>query len=193
MISDKAATYLQSIGIKFATVEDCARALLRIVADTSINGSNSLFPKIIHGALSLSLNIGRAFGILPRDTVKEGFLDMDVDDHKEGSLMAQLEEQVQLATQWGIVCDAHSVTKCSCTDLTVRSPKRKGKQTRNTRKFSKLLIVGQSLFISSSLLLSIVHSIISNLEIAIADDEFSSYLPFSARCDCQWCIASSWK
>jgi len=100
---------------------------------------------MLYSALSLSLNIGRAFGILPRDTVREGFVDIDMDDHKEGSLMAQLEEQVQIASHRVVVCDARSVTKCSCTYLSVRNPKRNGKRVRvrNTRKF-RIKVIGQS-------------------------------------------------
>lgn len=54
LVGDKAAAHLQSSGIKFATVEDCVRALLRIITDASINGSISLFPKALHRALLLS-------------------------------------------------------------------------------------------------------------------------------------------
>lgn len=50
--------------------------------------------------------------------------------------MAQLEEQVRIASHRVVVCHAHSVVKCNWADLSARSPRRNGKRTkaRNARK-----------------------------------------------------------
>lgn len=37
-MSDQIANHLKSGGVKFATVDDCAKALLRIAADKSVHG-----------------------------------------------------------------------------------------------------------------------------------------------------------
>jgi len=38
ILDDRAVEHLKNQGIKFATVEDCAQAMLRIVTDKSVNG-----------------------------------------------------------------------------------------------------------------------------------------------------------
>lgn len=38
ILSDKVIAYLESKGVKFATVEDCARAMIQIAARKEVNG-----------------------------------------------------------------------------------------------------------------------------------------------------------
>ncbi|KAF2099532.1 putative short chain dehydrogenase/ reductase [Rhizodiscina lignyota] len=62
---------MQGQGTDFATTEDCAKCVMRIASDDSING-RSLF-------------------ITPHSIAPEGFMDLDLDDYKEGSLLANLQ------------------------------------------------------------------------------------------------------
>ncbi|EXJ70662.1 uncharacterized protein A1O5_05652 [Cladophialophora psammophila CBS 110553] len=70
ILSPAEKNWLDSSGIEFAEVEDAACCVMRIASDPTING--------------------RVFGILPRSQAAHGFLDMDVDDYKEGTLLDDL-------------------------------------------------------------------------------------------------------
>ncbi|CAK7234690.1 hypothetical protein SBRCBS47491_009034 [Sporothrix bragantina] len=82
ILSDKVVEYLQGKGVKFATVPDCARAMLNIAADTSIHG--------------------RSIGIVPREEAPHGYMDLEHDDYEEGDFMKGWQETV-LATAQSIV------------------------------------------------------------------------------------------
>ncbi|KAH8896921.1 short chain dehydrogenase reductase [Thozetella sp. PMI_491] len=82
ILSDKIIEYLESKGVKFATVEDCAKAMLKIGSDKLING--------------------RAFGIVPREEAPEGYMDMVHDDYQDGDFLKEWQEIV-LATAQSIV------------------------------------------------------------------------------------------
>lgn len=45
ILSDKVINYLTSKGVNFATVEDCAAAILRIASDQSLHGNLNPMPK----------------------------------------------------------------------------------------------------------------------------------------------------
>ena len=79
-MSKDTLAYLEGNGVKYATTQDAAQALLKFVSDPSING------KYLNRLLGILLSsIGRAFGILPRGQVKSGYADLEMDDYKEGS------------------------------------------------------------------------------------------------------------
>lgn len=82
ILSPKVLEYLVSKGVKFATIDDCARAMLNIAADQSIHG--------------------RSFGIVPREEAPEGYVDLAHDDYQEGDIMKGWQETV-LATAQSIV------------------------------------------------------------------------------------------
>ncbi|EFX06215.1 short chain dehydrogenase reductase [Grosmannia clavigera kw1407] len=82
ILSQKIIAYLESKGVKFATVEDCAHAMIQIAARKEVNG--------------------RALGIVPREEVAEGFVDLAHDDYQEGDFMKGWQEIV-LATAQSIV------------------------------------------------------------------------------------------
>jgi len=66
IIPEEAQEYLDQKGIEFALVEDCCQAMLLIGSDATING--------------------RALGVVPRKYAHQGYLDLDLDDYKQGSL-----------------------------------------------------------------------------------------------------------
>ncbi|KAI0136170.1 short chain dehydrogenase reductase [Xylariales sp. AK1849] len=82
ILPDKVIEYLVSKGVKFATVEDCARAVLNIASDKEIQG--------------------RSFGVVPREEAPEGYMDMVHDDYQEGDFLREWQETV-LATAESIV------------------------------------------------------------------------------------------
>ncbi|KAF7557421.1 hypothetical protein G7Z17_g638 [Cylindrodendrum hubeiense] len=82
ILSDRIIQYLESKGVNFATVDDCARAMLHIASDKEING--------------------RAFGIVPREEAPEGYMDLEHDDYQEGDFLLGWQEIV-LATAESIV------------------------------------------------------------------------------------------
>ncbi|KAK9422985.1 putative Short chain dehydrogenase reductase [Seiridium unicorne] len=81
ILPDSVIEYLASKGVKFARVEDCARAMLNIVADEGING--------------------RSFGIVPREEAPEGYMDMNHDDYHEGDFLMDW-QKIVLATSESI-------------------------------------------------------------------------------------------
>ncbi|KAK6078999.1 fungal specific transcription factor domain-containing protein [Seiridium cupressi] len=81
ILPDSVVEYLASKGVKFARVEDCARAMLNIVADEGING--------------------RSFGIVPREEAPEGYMDMNHDDYHEGDFLMDW-QKIVLATSESI-------------------------------------------------------------------------------------------
>lgn len=82
ILSAKIIDYLESKGVKFATVDDCARAMLNIAADPSIHG--------------------QSFGIVPRKEAPQGYVDLEHDDYQDGDFMKAWQETV-LATAQSIV------------------------------------------------------------------------------------------
>ncbi|KIV81007.1 hypothetical protein PV11_08461 [Exophiala sideris] len=66
--------YLDDKGVGFALVEDCCRAMLLISTDKTING--------------------RAIGVVSRQHAKEGYMDLDLDDFKPGSLYLEWQQIV---------------------------------------------------------------------------------------------------
>ncbi|RMD42182.1 hypothetical protein DV735_g2921, partial [Chaetothyriales sp. CBS 134920] len=73
------AERLTEAGFEFAELEDTATALLRIASDPTING--------------------RAFGVVPRRLAEAGYLDLDLDDNKEGGVVRELNESTNGASQ----------------------------------------------------------------------------------------------
>ncbi|KAH6977416.1 short chain dehydrogenase reductase [Ilyonectria sp. MPI-CAGE-AT-0026] len=82
ILSDKVIQYLESKGVNFATVDDCARAMVHIASDKDING--------------------RALGIVPREEASEGYMDLQHDDYQDGDFLKGWQEIV-LATAESIV------------------------------------------------------------------------------------------
>jgi len=67
ILSPVAVKTLTAAGTKFATVEDAGTAILKLASDKSI--------------------IGRSFAIVPRDQHPRGYIDVNVDDYTEGSML----------------------------------------------------------------------------------------------------------
>ncbi|KAH7142122.1 short chain dehydrogenase reductase [Dactylonectria macrodidyma] len=82
ILADKIIQYLESKDVKFATVEDCARAMIHIASEREING--------------------RAFGIVPKEEAPQGYMDLEHDDYQEGDFLQSWQETV-LATAESIV------------------------------------------------------------------------------------------
>ncbi|KAH7120292.1 hypothetical protein B0J13DRAFT_680595 [Dactylonectria estremocensis] len=59
----------ESNGIKFAALEDCAKAMLHIATEKQMNG--------------------HAFGIVPREEASEGYIDLQHDDYEDGDFMKE--------------------------------------------------------------------------------------------------------
>jgi hypothetical protein len=89
---------LSTNNLDFAKLEDCAKAAMRIAADTSINGKQ---PCLVPSRFSYHVLQGRAFGIVPRQLAPEGYVDLDHDSPKKGTILdifeAANEKQQQLA------------------------------------------------------------------------------------------------
>jgi hypothetical protein len=63
---------VQSSGVSFASLEDGGKLLLRLMADSSING--------------------RQMFLAPRKWASGGYLDLDLDDFGEGTFLAEVQE-----------------------------------------------------------------------------------------------------
>ena len=70
IMNDEYANHLASQGIEFATVENAAKAMMRFVCDSTVNG--------------------HSLAILPESWAKSGYMDLDVDDYKDGGLLKEL-------------------------------------------------------------------------------------------------------
>jgi hypothetical protein len=81
---------IEAAGVTWATVEDAASAVLKMVTDEKINGQyhKGYYPTAL-------TQVGRAFTIVPRDWegAPNGYVDLNQDDFKEGTLWhrAQIE------------------------------------------------------------------------------------------------------
>ncbi|KIX03816.1 uncharacterized protein Z518_07369 [Rhinocladiella mackenziei CBS 650.93] len=82
-------TQLKEQGSGFALVEDSVKAVMRIATDDSINGE--LLPCFMDQNESSVCDVGRSIAVLPRETSKSGYLDLDLDDFKTGSLYHDLQ------------------------------------------------------------------------------------------------------
>jgi hypothetical protein len=82
---------LQNKGSDFAEVDDSVKAVLRIACDSEINGEfSSLLTEDMVDANFFGT--GRALAIVPRGMAKDGYVDLDVDDYEEGTLLHRLNE-----------------------------------------------------------------------------------------------------
>ncbi len=88
-MSKDTKAFLEGNGAEYATSQDAAQALLKLVSDPSINGENSV--QFRNMMLSIT---GRAFGILPRTQVKSGYVDLDTDDYKDGEFMKPWDDEI---------------------------------------------------------------------------------------------------
>lgn len=75
-------------GSDFAKVEDCAKAGLRLASDHSVNGMR---PFSLVG-LGLLTNAGRSIFICPTTVDPNGYMDLNLDDFSEDSLMFKLQK-----------------------------------------------------------------------------------------------------
>ncbi|KAI1270135.1 short chain dehydrogenase reductase [Xylariaceae sp. FL1019] len=66
--------YLDSQGVNYASAEDCAEVVLNIASNRTMNG--------------------RAIGIVPREQVSKGYLDLALDDYKEGEVIKEFQDIV---------------------------------------------------------------------------------------------------
>jgi len=77
-LSEKAFKVVTDAGVQFAEAEDAGHCLLRILADTEINGK-SLF-------------------LSPKKWASVGFLDLDVDDYPGNELLQEIQaDQIKSA------------------------------------------------------------------------------------------------
>ncbi|EXJ65481.1 hypothetical protein A1O7_01822 [Cladophialophora yegresii CBS 114405] len=74
ILSKPVVQHLTGQGISFATVEDAAQCLMRIVSDPSVNG--------------------RAFAIVTRDVAPRGYVDINFDDYEPDTLLGKLQGTV---------------------------------------------------------------------------------------------------
>jgi len=71
ILSKAAIDHISGRGIEFATVDDAAQCLMRIVSDPEVNG--------------------RAFGIVTHDIGPRGYIDLDSDDYESGTVLHKLQ------------------------------------------------------------------------------------------------------
>ncbi|KAI1613928.1 glucose 1-dehydrogenase [Exophiala viscosa] len=90
IMNDKTIQQLKDTDTAFATVQDCARALMRIVSDSNTSG--------------------RAFAILPRQWAAAGYMDL-CDDDKEDTLLGKLTAGIAAARSHPQGSDAKPSTK----------------------------------------------------------------------------------
>lgn len=74
ILSKDVKDLLTSQHVEFATVDDAAVALLKIVSDQDV--------------------IGRALAILPRSLAPSGYQDLEIDDYDESTLLGKLQAGV---------------------------------------------------------------------------------------------------
>jgi len=74
IMSEQLVERVEASGVKFATVEDAARAAMRIAADNTMNG--------------------RALAIVARHIAKSGYIDAAHDDYAEGDFLKTLQDDV---------------------------------------------------------------------------------------------------
>ncbi|KAK5444212.1 hypothetical protein LTS15_010565 [Exophiala xenobiotica] len=74
ILPPKVQEYLIGNGVGFALVEDCCRAMLLIASDKSING--------------------RGLGVVSRSHFSAGYMDLDLDDYKKGTLFDEWQKIV---------------------------------------------------------------------------------------------------
>lgn len=78
ILSSTALEHIAGVGVQFAEAKDAGECLLRILSDTEING-RSLF-------------------VSPRTWAPRGYLDLDLDDYPENTLLQEIQkEQVKSA------------------------------------------------------------------------------------------------
>ncbi|RMZ90138.1 hypothetical protein DV736_g2647, partial [Chaetothyriales sp. CBS 134916] len=73
------AERLVEAGFEFATLEDTATAMLKLASDPSING--------------------RSLAVVPRRHIETGYVDIDIDDYKEGGICKVLNDETNGAAQ----------------------------------------------------------------------------------------------
>lgn len=78
--------YLENKGVGFALVEDCCRAMLLIATDTTINGNLVVIMIMYFSKPKTNLPTGCALGVVSRSHAHEGYMDLNLDDYKPGSL-----------------------------------------------------------------------------------------------------------
>jgi hypothetical protein len=75
ILSKEAFNHVKSLGVEFATLEDAGECLLRLVADTSVNG-HTLF-------------------LSPRKWAARGYIDLGLEDNKDDLLQEIMTEQLK--------------------------------------------------------------------------------------------------
>jgi hypothetical protein len=76
ILSKEAVAHISDSGLKFATEDDAAAAVVKVACDKSING--------------------RALGIVPRSEAEHGYLDLRHDDYAEENLVLSTSHRIQV-------------------------------------------------------------------------------------------------
>ncbi|KAF4121449.1 NAD(P)-dependent dehydrogenase, short-chain alcohol dehydrogenase family [Geosmithia morbida] len=103
IISDLAVRFLESKGVKFATKEDCASAMLSIASMRDLNGKSDIYIYInlcrikIHQSLT-SNNIGKSFAIVPRALFGTGIIDLGLDDYSDKDVLKELHDLIRIVS-----------------------------------------------------------------------------------------------
>lgn len=71
ILSDEDFANVRKLGVEFAELEDAGRCLLRILSDSSVNG--------------------HSFFLSARKWASSGFVDFDIDDYPESSLIQEIQ------------------------------------------------------------------------------------------------------
>ncbi|KAE9373873.1 short chain dehydrogenase reductase [Stipitochalara longipes BDJ] len=79
MMTAEEKTWLAGSGLDSASVEDAVKTVLKIATDTSMNG--------------------RSLAVVPKNMASEGYLDLDLDDHKDGDFVGNLEMDLLAALE----------------------------------------------------------------------------------------------
>lgn len=91
---------LISKGVEFAPQEDVAKCFMRIATDRTMNGYSFYPPPLYYKRCMLTM-AGHSLMITPASIAKEGFKDIDMDDHTEGYFKDTQELQLRIIEdQW---------------------------------------------------------------------------------------------
>lgn len=77
-------------GHQFADSEDCAKAVLHLSADESLNGEQSPCSRCGHKDRADKNSTGRTFAIVSRSIEPQGYVDLEADDYGGGEVLARI-------------------------------------------------------------------------------------------------------
>lgn len=99
ILTETVVEFLQGKGVRFANVDDCASAMLRIASEKSLNGKRYLSTFSNHKLIACPFTTGKAFAVVPRDKSPSGYIDLGHDDYPPDDFLSGLQEVVLKTAQ----------------------------------------------------------------------------------------------